>query len=72
MRYRDVEFYFHEWKNQKGKRLSEFTCDDKKLLKDLETSSFVANDLDSMHNKINYFIDNRESLLHNLEITKRD
>lgn len=71
MRYRDVEFYFHEWKDYKNELQGEFTCRDKELLKNSDLSIFTAEKLDDIHGKIDFFLDNKESLLHNKEILNK-
>ena len=58
--YKDIKFIYHEWKTYDGKKARGYRCDDKSLLKHVNTVSFGTRTLDEMHTQINYYLDNVE------------
>ena len=58
--YRDIKFIYHEWKTWDGKQAHGYKCDDKSLLKHVNTVSFGTKTLSEMHSQINYYLDNTE------------
>jgi len=58
--YKDIKFTYHEWKTYDGKKAHGYRCDDKSLLKHVNTVSFGTRTLDEMHSQINYYLDNVE------------
>ncbi len=64
MEYRDIKFELNEWTTYTGEKANCFICSDKKLLK--KVSDYVeisAYSLDEMHERIDYYLDNREKLI---------
>jgi hypothetical protein len=59
MIYRDVLYTFHEWKTWNGKQAEGWKCDDKELLKYVDTSSFGTKTQDQMFERIDDYIDNK-------------
>jgi len=63
MEYREIEYHINEWTAYSGQEVSCFTCNDKKLFKDLGLLG-VSEETDSyMKDLIDYYLDNREDLL---------
>lgn len=59
MIYRDVLYTFHEWKTWNGKQAEGWKCDDKELLKHVNTASFGTRTQDEMFIRIDDYIDNK-------------
>jgi hypothetical protein len=60
MLYRDIEYTYKEWKTHNGTRASSFNCNDKELLKHVDTVSFGTRTQDEMFVKIDDYLDNSE------------
>ena len=58
--YRDTKFDYHEWKTWDGKQAHGYKCDDKSLLKHVNTRSFGTKTLTEMHSQIDFYLDNAE------------
>jgi len=60
LEYRNTKFIYHEWKAYNGNNVSGYKCNDKNLLKNVNTVSFGTRTLSEMHNKIDEYLDNTE------------
>ena len=60
MQYRNVTYKYHEWITWDNNKASGYQCDDKELLKGINTTSFGATTKAEMHTKIDHYIDNRQ------------
>ena len=60
MIYRDTEYTYSEWTTYNGAKASGFKCNDKELLKHVNTVSFGTRTQDEMFEKINDYLDNSE------------
>ena len=61
LRYRGVPFIAYERETWKGEKVLTFSCDDVQLLDGYPTTSFSCNNLEEMADKIDYYMDNRET-----------
>ncbi len=59
MNYRNTEYSYHEWITFDGNQATGYHCDDKELLKGINTTSFGATTKAEMHSKIDDYIDNK-------------
>ena len=57
--YRKIKYKYVTWTTWDGKFCSGYTCDDKKLLKGLDTVSFGAKTINEMQDKIDDYVDRR-------------
>ncbi len=60
LEYRNTKFIYHEWKAYNGNNVSGYKCNNKNLLKNVNTVSFGTRTLSEMHNKIDEYLDNTE------------
>jgi len=60
MQYRNVTYKYHEWITWDNNKASGYQCNDKELLKGINTISFGAKTKAEMHTKIDHYIDNRQ------------
>ena len=60
MNYRNIEYSYHEWITFDGNKATGYHCEDKELLKGINTTSFGAQTKAEMHTKIDHYIDNRQ------------
>lgn len=61
LKYRGVSFVAYERETWKGETVLTYSCDDVQLLDGYPTTSFSCLTLDDMGDRIDYYIDNRES-----------
>ncbi len=61
--YRKIKYKYVTWTTWDGKFCSGYTCDDKKLLKGLDTVSFGAKTINEMQDKIDDYVDRRSDHL---------
>jgi hypothetical protein len=60
MKYRNIKYSYHEWKTWTGKLATGYHCEDKALLKGLNTVSFGTKTINEMQETIDDYIDNRQ------------
>ena len=60
MQYRNVTYKYNEWITSGNNKASGYQCEDKALLKGINTVSFGATTKAEMHAKIDHYIDNRQ------------
>lgn len=70
-KYRNIKFKYIEWKTWNGKLATGYSCNDKKLLKDLNIVSFSAQTINEMQEKIDDYIDNKQEKLDNQMLSDR-
>jgi hypothetical protein len=58
--YRNVKFFYKEWQTYTGAKATGYTCNDKSLLKHVNTVSFGAKTIQDMKSKIDDYLDNVE------------
>ncbi len=63
MNYRKIKYKYVTWTTWDGKFCSGYTCDDKKLLKGLDTVSFGAKTIVEMQDLIDDYIDRKSDHL---------
>jgi hypothetical protein len=69
--HRNIEYRPIEWRTWNNELCRGYECSDKKLLEGLVTTSFQTFSEDEMKREIDNYIDNREELLANKELTDR-
>jgi len=62
--YRKIKYKYVTWTTWDGKFCTGYHCEDKKLLKDLNTTSFGAKTIIEMQDLIDDYIDRRSDHLH--------
>lgn len=67
--YRDVQFEYHEWITFDGNKATGYHCNDEKLLEGLNTTSFGAQNITEMCQKIDDYIDNKQEKLDKQKLT---
>ena len=59
MRYNNTKYEYVEWTTWNGKKCSGYHCEDKGLLKGLNTESFGTKTIIEMQEMIDHYVDNR-------------
>jgi hypothetical protein len=63
MEYRDIKYEYKTWLTYTGEFADCFSCSDKRLLKDVsDYVEMCTSNLDDMHSKIDYYLDNKAKL----------
>jgi len=71
MLYRDIKYTYDEWTTYNGAKASGFKCEDKELLKHVNTVNFGTRTQDEMFEKINDYLDNSERHIKSKEFSER-
>ena len=71
MKYRNVKFSFNEWYTWDEQRKTGYHCDDKNLLKGLDTWSFGTQTKSDMIKRIDDLLDNNKKHQHSQKLTNK-
>jgi len=71
MKYRNVKFSFNEWYTWDEQRKTGYHCDDKNLLKGLDTWSFGTQTKSDMIKRIDDLLDNNKKHLKSQKLTNK-
>lgn len=69
--HRNIEYRPIEWRTWNNQLCRGYQCSDERLLDGLLTTSFQTFSEDEMKREIDHYIDNREDLLANKELSDR-
>jgi len=70
MEYRDIKYEYEEWITYNGSKANCYSCSDKNLLEGLGLKYISSNNLEDMHESIDFYINNRPTLLKTAEREK--
>jgi len=71
MKHRNVKFSFNEWYTWDEQRKTGYHCDDKNLLKGLDTWSFGTQTKSDMIKRIDDLLDNNKKHQHSQKLTNK-
>jgi len=71
MKHRNVKFSFNEWYTWDEQRKTGYHCDDKNLLKGLDTWSFGTQTKSDMIKRIDDLLDNNKKHQHSQQLTNK-
>ena len=69
--YRNIKYKYVTWTTWNGKLCTGYHCEDKKLLKGLNTVSFGAKTITEMQDKIDHYVDRRSDHLESQALENR-
>jgi hypothetical protein len=68
MNYRNIEYQSITWQTWNDETIDSYQCDDKVLLENTDTTSFSVDDREQMHNRIDFYLDNKPMLMKSREL----
>ena len=71
MKHRNVKYSFNEWYTWDEQRKTSYHCDDKNLLKGLDTWSFGTQTKSDMIKRIDDLLDNNKKHQHSQQLTNK-
>jgi len=68
MKYRNTEYQSITWQTWNDETIDSYQCDSKELLVNTDTTSFSVDSIGEMHDRIDFYLDNKPMLMKSREL----
>ena len=68
MNYRNIEYQSITWQTWNDETIDSYQCDSKELLGNTDTTSFSVDSIGEMHDRIDFYLDNKPMLMKSREL----